>query len=224
MRLNQYLARHGIASRRAADELIKSGKVTVNGEKAALGMQVVEGVDIVTYRGKNLGDPQTLAYYLLHKPTGVVTSVSDPEGRRTVLDLLPTKERLYPVGRLDYDSEGLVLMTNDGALAYKLTHPKFEVEKVYKVLVKGAPTKQALAKLEGGVMFEGKRTAPAKVKVLETQEVKTWLEFVIHEGRNRQIRKMCHVVGHPVVRLIRLKLGPFELGDLRPGQSCAITL
>lgn len=217
MRLNKFLAHHGFASRRAADELIQNGKVLVNGEKATLGQQVEE-TDVVTVRGKNVGTLPPLVYYLVHKPTGVVSTARDPEGRQTVLNLVPASGRLYPVGRLDYDSEGLVLLTNDGALAYRLTHPKFEVEKVYKVLVKGKPGKETLAKFEKGVMVEGQRAAATKIQVLESQAEDTWIELTIHEGRNRQIRKMCHTVGHPVVRLIRLKLGPYELSSLKPGE------
>lgn len=217
LRLNKYLASHAVASRRAADELISSGQVLVNGTPAKLGQQV-SASDVVTVKGKNLGQPAKLHYFLVHKPTGVVSTTSDPQGRRTVLSLLPVKERLYPVGRLDYDSEGLILLTNDGALAYRLTHPKFSVEKVYKVLVKGKPKKAALKKLEIGVTIDGKKTAPAEVEILDSQVGQTWLSITIHEGRNRQIRKMCAAVDLPVVRLIRLRLGPYELGDLKPGE------
>jgi pseudouridine synthase len=218
MRLNKYIASHTKNSRRSADELIKNGKVLVNGRPAVLGQQVEEE-DIVTVRGKNLDQVAKPLYYLVHKPTGYVSTTKDPEGRRTVMELVPTDERLYPVGRLDYDSEGLILLTNDGQLTNRLTHPKFQTEKLYKVLVKGLPTKQSISKLEAGVFIDGQRTSPAQVNIIEKQDGKTWLSMTIHEGRNRQIRKMCHVVGHPVVRLIRLKLGPYELGDLKPGQS-----
>jgi len=218
MRLNKYIASHTKHSRRSADELISKGKVLINGQLATLGQQV-EDEDIVTVRGKNLGEPAKLLYYLVHKPTGYISTTSDPDGRRTVMSLVPTTERLYPVGRLDYDSEGLILLTNDGELTNRLTHPKFRTEKTYRVLVKGLPTKQSLNKLESGVFIDGVKTSPAKVTIVEKQDGKTWLEIIIHEGRNRQIRKMCHVVGHPVVRLIRLKLGSYELGDLKPGES-----
>lgn len=212
MRLNKYLAHHGISSRRAADQLIQAGKVLVNGQRATLGLQVEDG-DVVTVRGKNVGTSPVLKYYLVHKPTGIVSTASDPQGRRTVLDLVPDSTRLYPVGRLDYDSEGLMLLTNDGALAYRLTHPKFEVEKLYKVLVKGKPSAKTLKQLD----------PPAKVKILEVQEGKTWLEFTLHEGKNRQIRKLCQAVGHPVIRLIRLALGPYQLGVLKPGEFSPTT-
>lgn len=135
------------------------------------------------------------------------------------MSLVPTSEHLYPVGRLDYDSEGLMLLTNDGELTNRLTHPKFQTEKLYRVLVKGLPTKQTIDKLKSGVIIEDKLTSPAQVEIVEKQDGRTWLEMTIHEGRNRQIRKMCHKVGHPVIRLIRLKLGDYELGDLKPGQS-----
>lgn len=217
MRLNKYIANHNVASRRKADELIEKGRVLVNGNKAQLGQQVTAD-DQITVNGKNLPSSVKPLYYLLHKPTGYLSTAKDDQDRRTVLDLVPNKSRLYPVGRLDYDSEGLMLLTNDGELTYHLTHPKFQVEKVYKVLVKGLPSAKRLDQLRNGVMVDGKKTAPAQVEIIQKQPDRTWLEFTLHEGKNRQIRKMCHKISHPVVRLIRLKLGPYSLGELKPGE------
>ena len=163
-------------------------------------------------------------YYLLNKPRSVVSAVTDEEGRRTVISLVPGGHRLYPVGRLDYDSEGLMLLTNDGDLAYKMTHPKFEIDKTYHVLVKGVMPPKAIGYLEQGVTIEGKKTAPAKVSISEAQPNNTWIDITIHEGRNRQIRKMCEAVGYPVMRLIRTHLGPWELGDIPTGKYRQIDL
>jgi pseudouridine synthase len=218
MRIHKYLAHAGVASRRHAEEMVAEGQVAVNGRPASIGQVIEADSDVVTVNGKPVKLDSVLVYYLLHKPRGVVSAVSDPDGRRTVTSLVPGGHRLYPVGRLDYDSEGLMLLTNDGDLAYQITHPKFEIEKTYHVLVKGVMTAKSVGYLEQGVTIEGKKTAPAEVEITESQPHNTWINITIHEGRNRQIRKMCEAVGYPVMRLIRTRLGPWELGDLPVGK------
>lgn len=219
MRLHKYMADCGVASRRKSEALISAGVVTVNGHKATLGQQVDPEMDKVLVRGKVITAPRTHVYYLVNKPRSVVSTTTDPEGRRTVTSLVKSPgRRLYPVGRLDYDSEGLMLLTDDGDLAQKLTHPKYQVNKTYHVLVKGVITAKAVGYLESGVMIEGHKTAPAKVTITEKQPNNTWIDITIHEGKNRQIRKMCEAVGYPVLRLIRTHLGDWSLGDLLPGQ------
>lgn len=223
MRIHKYLAHAGVASRRSAEELVSGGKVTVNGQPAKIGQVIESDTAKVTLDGKPVTLAQTLEYYLLYKPRRVLSTLADPEGRPTVASLIKSSSRLYPVGRLDYDSEGLMLLTNDGDLAYQITHPKFEIDKTYKVLLKGVISDKSVGYLESGVTIEGQKTAPAQVEVVEAQSHNTWIKITIHEGRNRQIRKMCQAVGHPVMRLIRIKLGPWELGDLKTGQYQALS-
>ncbi len=218
MRIHKFLSQAGVASRRHAEELVVANKVQINGHSAKIGEIVDPEHDMVTVSGKRISAPVDHIYYLVHKPRQVVSTVSDPEGRRTVVSLVPGGTRLYPVGRLDYESEGLMLLTNDGELAHHLTHPSFEIEKTYRVLVKGVLTDKSAGYLESGVTIEGVKTAPAKVTIVERQEHNTWFDITIHEGRNRQIRKMCEAVGYPCLRLIRTRLGPWELGDLASGQ------
>lgn len=223
MRIHKYLAHAGVASRRHAETMVAEGKVTVNGKIVSVGKVIESDMDEVAVEGKKVKIDQILVYYLLNKPRGVVSAVTDPDGRRTVVTLVPGGHRLYPVGRLDYDSEGLMLLTNDGDLAYKITHPKYEINKTYHVLVKGVMNEKSIGYLEQGVTIEGQKTAPAEVSIAEAQANNTWLDITIHEGRNRQIRKMCEAVGYPVMRLIRTKLGPWELGDLASGKFQALT-
>lgn len=224
MRLHKLMADCGVASRRKSEVLISEGLVLVNGRRAVIGQIVDSESDQITVRGQKLSVPKAHVYYLVNKPRGVVSTTSDPEGRRTVTSLVKSQKRLYPVGRLDYDSEGLMLLTDDGDLAQRLTHPKYEVNKTYRVLVKGVMTDKAIGYLEKGVMIEGKKTAKALVEIAERQPHNTWIDITIHEGRNRQIRKMCEAVGYPVQRLIRTRLGEWELGDLKSGQSKTINL
>jgi 23S rRNA pseudouridine2605 synthase len=212
VRLNAYLARAGVASRRKADELIKSGRVLVNGEPGQLNTFVARG-DRVEVDGREV-TKQPLTYVLLHKPAGVVTTASDPQGRPTVVDLAAHDVRIVPVGRLDADSTGALLLTNDGELAHRLAHPKYEVEKVYEAEVEGEPSDEALRRLAEGIELEDGRTAPAEVRRLGPSTV----ELSIHEGRNRQVRRMLEAVGHPVRRLHRSRYAGLTLDDLAPGE------
>ncbi|HLX21540.1 MAG TPA: pseudouridine synthase [Gaiellaceae bacterium] len=211
MRLNAYLARAGIASRRGADELIKAGRVTVNGEPGQLNT-FVQSRDRVEVDGKPV-TLQRLAYILLHKPAGVVTTAHDPQGRRTVVDLVPSDPRVVPVGRLDWDTTGALLLTNDGPLAHTLAHPRYGVEKVYVADVEGDPTDETLARLAAGIELDDGPTAPARVRRLGPHTV----EVAIHEGRNRQVRRMLETVGHPVRSLHRNKYAGLTLQGLDPG-------
>jgi 23S rRNA pseudouridine2605 synthase len=212
VRLNAYLARAGVASRRGADELIKAGRVLVNGEPGRLNTFVDAG-DAVELDGSPLA-PQRLAYLLLHKPAGVVTTARDPQGRPTVVGLVPGQPRVVPVGRLDADTTGALLLTNDGGLAHRLAHPRYEVEKVYEAEVEGRPTAETLARLREGLELEDGRTAPAQATLLRPDVV----ELTIHEGRKHQVKRMLEAVGHPVRRLHRTAYGGLTLAGLRPAE------
>jgi 23S rRNA pseudouridine2605 synthase len=212
VRLNAYLARAGVASRRAADDLIKAGRVTVNGAPGQLNT-FVERADRVEVDGRPIA-PQRLAYVLLHKPAGVVTTARDPHGRPTVVDLVRHDARVVPVGRLDADTTGALVLTNDGPLAHRLAHPRYGVEKVYEVEVEGEPTDEQLRQLREGVQLDDGRTAPARAKRLGPRS----LELVLHEGRKHQVKRMCAAVGLPVVSLHRPRYAGLELGDLPVGQ------
>jgi pseudouridine synthase len=217
MRLNAYLARAGVASRRGADELIKAGRVRVNGEPGALNTFVEEG-DRVELDGRELA-PQRLAYVLLHKPAGVVTTARDPQGRPTVVDLVRHEARVVPVGRLDADTTGALLLTNDGPLAHRLAHPRYEVEKVYEAEVEGEPSNEALRRLRDGVELDDGRTAPARVRRLGLSK----LELALHEGRKHQVKRMLEAVGHPVRRLHRSRYAGLSLEGLGPGEWRELT-
>jgi 23S rRNA pseudouridine2605 synthase len=212
MRLNAYLARTGIASRRGADELIKRGRIRVNGVTAGLSTYVQEG-DVVDLDGRLLL-PQALAYVLLHKPAGVVTTASDPHGRPTVVGLIEHESRVVPVGRLDADTTGALLLTNDGELAHRLAHPRYEVDKVYEAEVEGEPSDEALAALERGVELDDGPTAPARARRLGPSTI----ELSIHEGRKHQVKRMLEAVGHPVTRLHRSRYAGLTTEGLEPGQ------
>jgi 23S rRNA pseudouridine2605 synthase len=222
MRLAKHLAHAGVASRRAAETLIAAGRVTVDGERVTDPARGVTGAEAITVDGRPVGRMPEPVVYALHKPAGVVSTAHDTHGRRTVVDLVPEAgTRLYPVGRLDADSTGLILLTNDGALANRLTHPRYEVPKTYRARVVNAPLREpALRALRDGVDLEDGRTAPAQVRRLQAGE----LELTIHEGRNRQVRRMCEAVGHPVVALRRVAFGPMRLGDLAPGDHRRLTV
>jgi len=223
-RLHKFLSRAGVASRRKSEELIAAGRVKVNGETVSVpGSKVDAEHDRVEVDGQLVALPQGHVYWLLNKPAGYVSTVRDPQGRPTVLDLVHQARRLYPVGRLDQDSEGLLLLTDDGELTQRLTHPSYEHEKEYHVLVEGQPSRDVLQRLRTGVELEGGPTSPAEVNVLRTDASDTWLRFVIHEGRKRQLRRMCDAVGHRARRLIRVRMGPLTLGDLPPAQYRPLT-
>jgi 23S rRNA pseudouridine2605 synthase len=217
VRLNAYLARAGVASRRGADELIKAGRVRVNGEPGALNT-FVEAGDRVELDGRELA-PQQLAYVLLHKPAGIVTTARDPHGRPTVVDLVQHEARVVPVGRLDADTTGALLLTNDGPLAHRLAHPRYGVEKVYEAEVEGRPDDEALDRLRDGVQLEDGRTAPARVRRLGPAK----LELAIHEGRKHQVKRMLEAVGHPVTRLHRSRYAGLSVAGLGPGESRELT-
>lgn len=219
MRLQKYLAACGVASRRQAEEFIAQGLVQVNGQTITeMGVRVAPG-DKVTFRGKAVRPEEEKRYILYYKPIGEVTTVSDPEGRPTVMDHFKDfPVRLYPVGRLDFDSEGLLLLTNDGDLTRRLTHPSFEVDKRYIARVSNRVSEEGLRMLRGGVVIDGRKTAPAKVSVLRQDAFSTDILITIHEGRNRQIRKMVEAIGHQVVRLKRVQYGPVTLGNMKRGE------
>jgi 23S rRNA pseudouridine2605 synthase len=212
MRLNAYLARAGVASRRKADELIKAGRVTVNGVRGQLNT-FVGAADAVAVDGATVA-AQALAYVLLHKPAGVVTTASDPHARRTVLDLVDHPARVVPVGRLDADTTGVLLMTNDGPLAHRLAHPRYGVEKVYEAEVEGEPDDKALERLRAGVELEDGRTATAQARRLGPGRI----ELVLHEGRKHQVKRMLDAVGHPVRRMHRSAYAGLDVADLGPGE------
>ena len=218
-RLQKYLARSGVASRRAAEQLILARRVRVNGQVVdRLGTSVEAGRDQVELDGRVIAGPERHRYVALHKPTGVLSTAADPRGRRTVVDLVGSDARLYPVGRLDYDSEGLIILTNDGDLALRLSHPRHSVEKEYRVLIRGELGEHELNRLRHGVLLDGVMTAPAVVERAPSPDGGRWLRFVLHEGRNRQVRRMAGTVGVEVVRLIRTRIGPLTLGTLAPGR------
>jgi 23S rRNA pseudouridine2605 synthase len=220
VRLQKVLARAGLGSRRACEGLITAARVTVNGEPARLGQRVDPSRDRIEVDGVAIGVRPDLVHYLLNKPPGVVTTAADPQGRPTVVDLVPAEPRVVPVGRLDRDTEGLLLLTNDGDLTLRLTHPRFGVEKEYLVQVEGTPSRGAVRRLREGVDLDDRRTAPARVASVAPG----LLRIVIHEGRKRQVRRMCDAIGHPVVRLVRTRIGPISDRRLGPGEWRRLTL
>jgi 23S rRNA pseudouridine2605 synthase len=217
MRLNAYLARAGVASRRAAEELIRAGRVRVNGEVAGL-VTFVEPRDTVEVDGSPI-EPEPLTYLLLHKPAGVVTTARDPQGRPTVVGLVGHERRVVPVGRLDADTTGALLLTNDGPLAHRLMHPRYEVDKVYEAEVEGEPSDEALAQLAEGVELEDGMTSPAKVDRLGPSRI----ELTIHEGRKHQVKRMLGAVGHPVSHLHRSRYAGLTLAGIAPGEWRELT-
>ena len=222
VRLQKFLARAGVAARRHCEALIRAGRVTVGGRVVTdPGHPVRPGADRVAVDGRPV-EAEPPVYVLLHKPRGLISSARDPFGRPTVVDHVRRsggpRMRLYPVGRLDADSEGLLLLTNDGELAFGLTHPSREVEKTYRVWVRGRVGEEAVQALRRGVQLEDGRTAPARVRVVWRGPGRSVLEVTLHEGRKRQVRRMCEAVGHPVLRLVRVRLGPLELRGLGPGR------
>jgi pseudouridine synthase len=217
VRLNAYLARAGVASRRGADDLIKAGRVRVNGSRGALNTFVGDA-DVVEVDGAPVAK-QRLEYVLLHKPTDVVTTARDPQGRPTVVQLVSSRARIVPVGRLDADTTGALVLTNDGPLAHRLAHPRYGVEKVYEADVEGHPSDEVLKRLADGVDLEDGRTAPARARRLRRSRI----ELALHEGRTHQVKRMCEAVGHPVRRLHRSRYADLDLRGLPPGESRALT-
>ncbi len=219
MRVQKFLSMAGVCSRRAAERLISQGRVTVDGKVVPRpGLKVLPGKSVVCVDGKRVEPAGGLVYVALHKPRGVVSTARDPEGRRTVIDLIQgVPQRLYPVGRLDRDSEGLMLLTNDGELTYRLLHPRYKVPKVYRVRVRGVPSREVLRVLRSGTEAGGVRFRPCEIRVLRNLGSSAELEVVLKEGRKRQIRLMFGNAGFPVYRLIRLKMGPISLSGLKPG-------
>lgn len=231
-RLHKVMAEAGVASRRKCEQLILQGKVKVDGKFIQeKGFKVDPTKSLIEVEGKRLKIPEEKIYILLNKPAGYITSATDTHGRLTVMNLIKEDVRVFPVGRLDKDTEGLLLLTNDGELAYRITHPRFEIEKTYQVTVQGAPDSEGLNKLRKGILIEDGMTAPAKVNVAEAFRPPkgmqaphtTTLEITIHEGRKRQIRRMCQAIGHPVLYLKRVHLGPLELGNLKTGKYRTLT-
>ncbi len=228
-RLHKILSQWGIASRRRAEVLIRAGRVRVNGELAQIGQLADPQTDVIELDGQviQMHDRPRLYYFLLHKPLRVVSSCDDPQGRKTVLAFLPPALQqgtgIHPVGRLDYFSTGALLLTNDGDLTYRLTHPRHHIPKTYRVIVAGTPTEPTLRQWRAGFLLEGRKTAPAQVRLLSAAAHQAELEVILWEGRNRQIRRVAEALGHPVKALHRLAIGPIRLGSLAPGQLRELT-
>lgn len=219
IRVQKIIADTGIASRREAEKLIEEGRVTINGVIAKLGDKADPDKDHIKLDGKLLkAKPSELVYIILNKPKKVMCTTSDPEGRQTILDLIKgIKNRVWPVGRLDYHSEGLVLLTNDGELSLRLTHPKYKIEKVYEVKVKDLPDEKKIEKLKKGIWLEDGKTAPCEITFIKKTRENSWFRVVLKEGKKRQIRRMFHAIGHDVMKLKRVSIGPLKLGKLPIG-------
>jgi 23S rRNA pseudouridine2605 synthase len=224
MRLQKFLAHAGVASRRAAEDIIKQGRVTVNGETVCEMGFLVGDDDAVAVDGRTVTGEEELIYIMLNKPSGYVSTAKDQFGRLTVLELVKDlNKRLYPVGRLDYDTSGLILLTNDGDFTYKMTHPKHEIDKVYEALISGIPTQDEIRRFEAGLKIEDYTTSPSKIVILEVKKNNALVQITIHEGKNRQVRKMCAAIGHDVVTLKRISIGPIALGSLQEGKWRSLT-
>ena len=230
LRLQKMLAQAGVASRRASERLIREGRVRVNGQVVTeMGVRVDPDRDVVSVNGKVVRPSGDKRYIKVYKPAGYLSVLRDDRGRPSLGDLVPRSQGLHPVGRLDFDSEGLILLTNDGDVTLRLTHPRYKHEKEYVVLVDGVPSERDLTLLRRGIELEDGVTAPARASKLRdtaygrAQQGRTWLRFVLHEGRKRQIRRMCDAVGHPVRRLVRVRIGPIVLGNLRPREWRPLT-
>ncbi len=225
MRLHKYLAQAGVSSRRAGEKLIQDGRVKVNGHIVTkLGAKVDSATDTVAVDNKKVILERGKVYVALNKPPGYITALKDPQGRKKVTDLIKNvKERIYPVGRLDYDTEGLLLLTNDGDLTYRITHPKHEISKVYVAEVRGLPTEQELSELKKGIFLQDGITAPAEAVIIKQFKNNTLIEITIFEGRNRQVRRMMEAINHPVVHLKRIRIGCISLGNLEVGKYRFLT-
>ncbi len=219
VRLQKVLAHAGVASRREAEGLIQQGRVSVNGQTVTqMGTKVDPSRDEIRFDGQSIQVASRMVYIMLNKPQGILSSMEDDRGRPALGDLVQAPTRMYPVGRLDIDSEGLVLLTNDGELANLLTHPRYQHEKEYRALVNGRPSKKTLAAWQRGIMLDGQLTAPARVDAIRQEKDSTWLRIAMREGRKRQIRRVASMLGHPVRELKRVRMGPLFLGRLEAGQ------
>ncbi len=225
MRLNKFIALSGLTSRRKADLLIEEGRVKVNGKRVTkLGLTIDPGKDIVTVDGKIITLPEKKVYLAFNKPKGYVTTLDDELGRKSVLSFFANfPERIFPVGRLDMDTEGLLFMTNDGEFSYIVTHPKFKIEKEYKVWVKGRVEEEELRKIKKGVFIEGKIVKPKLISILKVSRDESFIKVIINEGRKREVRRMFQYIGHKVEKLIRVRIGPVKLGNLRSGKYRDLT-
>ncbi len=223
VRLNKYLAKCGVASRRRADELIAAGLVHVNGRVVTKLATLVDEGNRVEVNGVAVAPPPESTYLLLHKPSGVVTTMRDPQGRPTVAELLPQGARVVPVGRLDYATSGVLLLTDDGELAHRLLHPRFGVEKTYRAAIGGRLSSDDVRRLSSGILLDDFRAAAAKVRVVATRRDRCIVDVTLHEGRNRQVRRMFEALGHPVLALSRTRFGPLSLGELPPGRARPLT-
>ncbi len=218
MRLHKYLAYAGVASRRAAEQLILGGQISVNGRVVRELGTGVAASDLVEVRGRKIQLTRELVYLVLHKPVNVMTTMRDPQGRRTIVSLLPKDvPRILPVGRLDYDTSGVLLLTNDGELAHILTHPKFGVEKTYRVTVRGRLQRDDVLRLREGIFFDGVRSAGAQLRVVAVRAAASIIDLTIHEGKNRQVRRIFEELDHPVLALVRMRFGPIRIGQLPVG-------
>jgi len=218
-RLQKILSEIGIASRRRSEELIREGRVTVNGRVARIGDKADPARDHIKVDGRRVTLSASRVYFMVNKPKNIVTTIDDPEGRATVMDLVKSKyPRLFPVGRLDYDAEGFLLLTNDGELAYRLSHPSFEVPRMYRVKVKGKPAPEEIRRLSRGISLTDGPTAPCRVVPLKETDENSWLEMTMHEGRNRQVKRMWEKMGYSVLKLVRVRFGGLSLGKLKPGE------
>ena len=225
VRLQKYLADSGVASRRKSEELILKGLVTVNDKLVKeLGTKIDDEKDIVKYKGNRVLQNRKYVYIMLNKPEGVITTVKDQFNRFSVTDILKNvRERVFPVGRLDYDTSGLLLLTNDGDLTYKLTHPKHEIEKTYIAKLFGTPNINEINKFKSGIYINGVKSLPAKIEIIEEQQKYCYTKIVIKEGKNRQVRKMCKAINHPVATLQRIAIGNLQIGDLKKGKYRYLT-
>lgn len=218
-RLQKILSEMGVASRRQSEELIREGRVTVNGREAHIGDKADPSRDHIKVDGRRVTLSASRVYLMVNKPKNIVTTIDDPEGRATVMDLLKSKyPRLFPVGRLDYDAEGFLLLTNDGELAYRLSHPSFEVPRTYRVKVKGKPAPEEIRRLSRGISLTDGPTAPCRIAHLKETDENSWLEMTLHEGRNRQVKRMWEKMGYSVIKLVRVRFGGLSLGKLKPGE------
>ena len=222
-RLQKVLAEMGLASRRQAEEMIRQGRVTVNGRAARIGEKVDPSHDHIKVDGRRVALPSEKVYLLLHKPKSTVTTLEDPEGRPTVLSLVKERGvRLFPVGRLDYDAEGFLLLTNDGDLAHRLSHPSFRIPRTYSVKVKGKPSAEEIRRLSRGISLEDGPTAACRITALRETRENAWMEMTLHEGRNRQVKRMWERMGYPVLKLKRISFAGLALGNLQPGEYRAL--